>query len=229
MVRVSTRLEHVVARNTARLRDEHAWTQAEMARQMQLGGMRWTPNRVAQVETLRRPVTLLEMVALAWVFDVGAAELLAGDDDVDLEVDGRTAPLAEVRAALEGSVNEYRNARAVAASSSPDPQMTTYWVRQEELRRLGRRVGLDGRALGWVAVQLYGRDLFDERDSRVGPPDGAAPQSLRSKRGHATRRLLAEVTDYVNGKGFDTLMSQYEREHADGLESARRQLLGHDD
>jgi transcriptional regulator with XRE-family HTH domain len=229
MCRMATRIEHVLALNVIRLREEHGWTQVEMARQMRLGGMNWSPNRVTQVETLRRSLTLLEVVVLAWVFGVAAGDLLAGDDDVALELDGRTAPLAEIRAAIEGKSDDYRDVEYRKALDAQDPDFEAYAVRGEELRRLGRRVGLDGQELGWVAVQLFGRDLFEERDSRVGSVAGLPPESVRSKRGHATRGVLTDVRAHIDGEGLDELRAQYQQAHAEALASARSRLVGKDE
>lgn len=96
-----SRLEHVIARNMAEMRLERGWTQADLARRVSAFGLRWTPNRVTQLETLRRPVSLFEITALAWTFAVPLPRLLGGDDLVKLPAGG-TVPLSRFRAAFAG-------------------------------------------------------------------------------------------------------------------------------
>jgi hypothetical protein len=78
------------------------------------------------------------------------------------------------------------------------------------LSKLGRSVGVDdGEFLDWLAVQLFGRDLLDERDVRVGDVTELSPQSARSKRGQATRAILDELRAYVDGKRLETLLARF--------------------
>ena len=93
------RIEHVIARNVCELRVDSGYTQVVLAAKMRKFGVRCQPNRIAQIETLRRPVSLLELAGLASVFGVPIARLLAGDDDVDLPLGG-TASMTLIRRVL---------------------------------------------------------------------------------------------------------------------------------
>lgn len=96
------RLEHVMARNAAELRQERGWTQRDLAMGMTVHGYRWTSNRATQVETLRRALSLDEMAALCGVFEVPLDRLLAGPHSelVDLPMPGHRTTLGAIRAAL---------------------------------------------------------------------------------------------------------------------------------
>ncbi|SET48790.1 helix-turn-helix domain-containing protein [Nonomuraea wenchangensis] len=102
---MAVRLEHVIARNMAELREQQGWTQADLARQMCAQGARWTPNRVTQLETLRRPVSLMEIVLLATVFGVPVVRLLFGDDLVEMP-SGEEIPLDRFREGFQPSRRE---------------------------------------------------------------------------------------------------------------------------
>lgn len=94
------RLEHVMARNVARLRTSRDWTQSDLASRMSAAGFAWQTNRVTQVETLRRPLSLIETVGLCLTFGVAVDSLLTGSDEVDLK--SRSLPMEDVRRALSG-------------------------------------------------------------------------------------------------------------------------------
>ena len=188
---MSTRLEHVMARNVAELRTEHGWTQAELAREMHDWGFTWATNRVAQLETLRRPVSLLEVIGLAMVFDLPVERLLAGDDKIALP-DGREFFLAWVRKALtEGrpktsySIFSAQHHLAVEAD-------------YQELRKMASKLGLSTpEDLDALARTLFGQAFHTEREARLGDITGLSKRSAQTKRGHVSRELLAAVKEYL--------------------------------
>ncbi|MFC3986453.1 helix-turn-helix domain-containing protein [Streptosporangium jomthongense] len=102
---MAVRLEHVIARNMAELREQQGWTQADLAYQMCVQGARWTSNRVAQLETLRRPVSLMEIFLLTAVFGVPVVRLLNGDDFVEMP-SGKEIPLGRFREGFQPSRGE---------------------------------------------------------------------------------------------------------------------------
>jgi len=172
------RLEHVITRNLTELRTEQGDTQSSLAEKMRAIGFTWSTNRVAQVETLRRPVSLIEVVGLAAAFGVPVSRLLKGDDDVSLP-SGETVPLAMVRASLTGEC--HFEAREVSA------------VDTDDLRRMAAKMGLRPPAFDALARRVFGRSFRSEGDSRLGDTSGLSKRSAQTKRGHVTRALLAEL------------------------------------
>jgi hypothetical protein len=62
------------------------WSQGALARAMAFVGVAWTQSTVALVETERRQVTAIELVAVATVLRTTLASLLASGDDELIEV-----------------------------------------------------------------------------------------------------------------------------------------------
>lgn len=190
VVIMGSRLEHVIARNLAELRAERSSTQTDVAEAMRRVGFRWQVNRVAQIETLRRPVALLEVVGLSRAFGVPVSRLLSGEDEIDLPT-GTTVPLAAIRAALAGepvSPDEWQVAERRNAA-------------RDELRKVAKRLDLDWKDLSALSFTMWGgRSFFAERESRLGDVSGLSKRSAQTKRGHVTRALLADIADFL-GEG----------------------------
>lgn len=190
---MGSRLEHVIARNVAELRTEHQATQPDLAEKMHAGGFGWSTNRVAQIETLRRPVSLLEVVGLARVFFVPVSRLLAGDDEITLP-SGGTMPLAVVRDALAGV------ARVEVRDVTPE-ESAAYRADGEDVRKMAAKLGLKHPSvLETLAYRVFGQSFRAEREARLGDVSGLSKRSAQTKRGHVSRALLAAVDDYL-GEG----------------------------
>jgi hypothetical protein len=202
---MGTRLEHVIARNVAELRAERspAWlprltpgpgsTQTDLAEAMCMVGFRWQANRVAQIETLRRPVSLLEVVGLSRAFGVPVSRLLSGEDEIDLPT-GISVPLAAIRAALAGepvSPDEWQVAERRNAA-------------RDELRKVAKRLDLDWQDLQRVSYDMWQLPFFTAREKNLGDVSGLSKRSAQTKRGHVTRALLAEMADFL-GEGQQRL------------------------
>src|ERR1035437_9112647 len=183
---MGSRLEHVIARNLAELRAERGSTQRDVAEAMRRVGFRWQVNRVAQIETLRRPVALLEVVGLSRAFGVPVSRLLSGEDEIDLPT-GITVPLAAIRAALAGepdSSDDWQGAERRNAA-------------RDELRKVAKRLDLDWQDLSILSMAMWRRSFFAERESRLGDVSGMSKRSAQTKRGHVTRALLADIADFL--------------------------------
>jgi transcriptional regulator with XRE-family HTH domain len=194
---VPARLEDVIARNVARLRAARGWTQADLALRMRgLGFTNWQANRAAQIETLRRPVTLAEVLMLSWLFGEPLSALFDGDGLADLG-HGATADLAAIRAIITGDVT--------AELPEADPGADT-----GELRRIARNLGLSPDVLNWLAHSIYGRDFFAERDHRAGDTSGMGKRSVQTKRGNITRTMTAELAGVIRAQGMDRVQRGYQ-------------------
>lgn len=177
-------LDHVLAKNIRALREAHGWRQADLAEQAAAQGLAWTANRVAQVETLRRKLDLIELAGLCWLFGCSLETLLEGDETVELPAPNQTVPLRRVRAALlkGGSAERPATTTAVAA-----------YVPSEEARKIAGRLGVPAIEIDRYAERTYGRSLPAERDRRAGDVSAMPKRSAQARRGHVMRALIAEV------------------------------------
>jgi len=204
------RLEHVVARNVIALRQQIGATQAELAAKMRASGFTWQTNRVAQIETLRRPVSLLEVVGLARVFGVPVTQLLDGDDQIDLP-SGGAMPLGGVRDALAGVLF------AEVRDATPD-ELREHQAAAEELRKMAKQLDVPSNVLDGLAYRCFGQSFRAEREKRLGVVAGMSARSAQTKRGHVSRRLLAELQEWLGDPDQRArIIGEYEREVADAL------------
>jgi transcriptional regulator with XRE-family HTH domain len=102
----ATGVEDIVRRNIATLRAKLGLTQQGLADEMQLRGVGWTRETVAQVETTNRRIGLTEAIAVAACLDVPLARLTATGADAVTVGDSRwtTAYLAAAIAGTAGDV-----------------------------------------------------------------------------------------------------------------------------
>jgi len=207
---MANRCEHVVARNVAELREERRWSQVELARRMAASGLGWTPNRAAQIESLRGTVNMVEVLGLCWTFQVPLSRLLAGDDTIELP-GGHTVPLADLRAGLGG-----RGAQHYVDSEAEGR------TREEELRRVAANLGLSASVLHSLATHHFGRGFVDEREDRVGDMTGIPKRSAATLRGHATRQILTELTDVIEKTGIAGVERIHQRRIANELRNGSR-------
>jgi hypothetical protein len=196
-------LEHAIARNMQALRVERGWTQSDLAMWMRQTGFTWQTNRVTQLETLRRPVSLLEILGLAWVFGVPVAHLLSGEDRVRLP-NGDSEPLSALREAL-----------TVGGDGAPhvvDADVVDETAAAEALRNAAKRLGMPAVHLNYAARLLWDRSFMAERERRLGEPAGG-DRSVRTRRGHVTRALISELSDYLAQPGRrEEIMEGYVRD-----------------
>lgn len=202
---MGSRLEHVIARNVAELRTDREWTQADLAREMREWGFTWGTNRVTQLETLRRPVSLLEVIGLAMTFAVPVTRFLDGDDKITLP-DDREFPLAFMREAMVGGEFKRR-------FYTPKDYMQSE-ADFQDLRKMASNMGLSNpEDLATLALKVFGEQFHAERESRLGNVSGLSKRSAQTKRGHVSRAMLAEIENYL-GEGEDRA-AKIEQLHAD--------------
>lgn len=187
----------------ADLRNERGWTQADLAWRMKVMGCNWTANRVTQVETLRGKVSLYEVVALTWLFEVPMTRLLAGDDNVEFPNGEGSVYLGKVRAALTGD-----NSIQVTARD----QSQVWRQDMEEIRKIAKGLGIFAGMLDWIAREKWGHAFTVERDERAGDVSGLPKRAASAKRGHATRAMIAEVREHIERVGEVEIFRAY-RQH----------------
>ena len=175
-----TELDHVVARNLRQVADARDLRHVDVAMYATAVGLHWTANTVAQILTLRRGLSLLELPLLAAALGVPVGDLLAGDDAIALP-NGETMPLADIRAALTSK-------RAGKSPVTHQPLDST-----EDERKLANRLGISVARLQTIAGQMFGRTVTEERDSRVGELSALPKRVAQAKRGHAMREVASEI------------------------------------
>jgi transcriptional regulator with XRE-family HTH domain len=207
---MGTRLEHVIARNVAELRAEKDATQHDLAEMMRVHGFGWQSNRVAQIETLRRPVSLLEVVGLSRVFGVTVSRLLAGDDEIDLP-SGETMWLGVVRDAL---LTEPEAAPDMTAEESE-----RHTAARDDLRKLAKGLDLDVDDFQVLSYRMWGRSFWVERAHRLGDVSGLSKRSAQTKRGHATRQIIKDVRAWLDDHPEELEPAALEKLHAEIAEN----------
>lgn len=195
-------IEHVIARNVLELIVERGWRQSDVAVRMQRIGFDWTPNRVAQTVTLRRPVTLLEVTGLCSLFGVDLERLLSGpsSDPLQLPADNAagvdTVTLGTVRGQL------MRGGEQLDADLPASPLADL--LLPEVAHKLDAPVDIVREAAMW----LWQTDRLTEvRDAMAGDTAGRSARSVQTSRGHAMRSMLAALRRQI---GNDELESSNE-------------------
>jgi transcriptional regulator with XRE-family HTH domain len=183
------RIEHVIARNVAELRAQQDATQHDLAERMRVAGFGWQSNRVAQIETLRRPVSLLEVVGLSRVFGVTVARLLAGDDEIELP-SGKTMPLLAVRDAL------LTEPEALPDLTPDESERRS--AGHDDLRKLAKSLDLDVNDLQVLSYRMWGWGFWYERARRLGDVSGLNKRSAQTKRGHITRQIIKDARMWLD-------------------------------
>jgi transcriptional regulator with XRE-family HTH domain len=209
---VATRLEHVIARNLIDLRQARDWTQRDLAAAMSANGFLWSANRVTQIETLRRALSLVEIASLCWLFEVPLDDLLAGPDDeaIELAVPDRPTTLGDLRAALRGEAKALVDTRHDEWQRQVQRDETA--AARDEMRRLGQKLGLSGEQLNELSIRVYDRRFLDEREARAGDLTGATKRSAQTSRGHASRSMLAELGAVIGDKDLEIVRENLDRD-----------------
>ncbi|HEY3924270.1 MAG TPA: hypothetical protein VGL75_06875 [Acidothermaceae bacterium] len=175
-----TELDHVVARNLREVVEGRELRHVDVAMYATAVGLHWTANTVAQVLTLRRGLSLLEVPLVAAALGVPVGRLLEGDDAITLP-SGGTVPLESLRDALTSK-------RAGKSPVTHQPLKST-----EDESKLASRLGITVARLQTIAGQMFGRTVTEERDSRVGDLTALPKRVAQAKRGHAMREVASEI------------------------------------
>ncbi|MGY1680711.1 helix-turn-helix domain-containing protein [Geodermatophilus sp. SYSU D01176] len=181
-------LDRLIAKRLGAFLENSGMRRQDLANAMNVMGFRWTANRVTQVVTGRRPLSLLELAGIC-AHGVPLSELLGEDGEIQLP-DG-TVRVAELWPALSGEGTWAQRAareRGIAGTSVEG------WIPNEAAIKAGKRLGIAPGLVDLWAHSLWGHSLADERDRRVGSTrEGETPRALQARRGHVTRALIEEL------------------------------------
>jgi hypothetical protein len=185
-------LDAVIASRLRAKLDSNGTRREDFARDMSALGFRWTGNRVTQVVTGRRPMSMLELAAACSVLGVSLKQLLlpvghSSSSEVVLSEDA-TVPLRDVVDALaDGS-------RTWARRSAHESLLGRLLGGSTEANyKAARRLEVPAEEVDAAARTLWGRPLAEERDGRVEEVQGEDPRVVQARRGHVTRALLDEL------------------------------------
>jgi transcriptional regulator with XRE-family HTH domain len=213
-------LTGAIGGNVRRFRLARRWTQDELAVMLRWSGLPLTQSGVAGIESGSRSIDVEEMVILAAVLGVSAAELLSGNGPVRLG-DSAESDLVSVSAFLSGAIPvedlplSTPTTKFLAAAKSNQARINKEWpgARPAEIVKAER--GADGlaeqkaaRTLGvrpfdvsMAAIRLWGVSLTDHRNELVAArtePDTPA-RTVQAIRGRITRTLIDEIKPLLKG------------------------------
>jgi transcriptional regulator with XRE-family HTH domain len=208
----------VIGGNVRRLRLARRWTQDELAAQLRWSGLQLTQSVVVGIESGARSIDVGEMVILAAVLEVSAAELLAGSGPVRLG-DSAESNLVSVNAFLSGGISDIPlstpTTKFMAAAKQLRALNEKKWpgARPAEIVKAER--GADGlaeqkaaRTLGvrpfdvsMAAIRLWGTSLTDHRNELVSERTSAdtSVRTVQAIRGRVTRTLIDEIRPLLKG------------------------------
>ncbi len=165
--------------------------QEDVARGMAGLGLGWTASRVTQVVTGRGTLSLAEVAGLCATLQRPLTKLLGEAREVDLRAG--TAQVTHIVEALQtGSSPAWQERRTQEFTAA----LSGWGEFAEATVKMARRLGVTPGAVEVAAVELWNRSLPDERDRRVKPQEGESARALQARRGHVSRALVTELTDY---------------------------------
>ncbi|HZN76211.1 MAG TPA: hypothetical protein VFC00_31665 [Micromonosporaceae bacterium] len=133
------------------------------------------------------------------------AQVLAGQF-VDHVLPTNEALAAEFEAALQAFIPVFKKVQARMKKLDLPGRISVAYLKTEgeAEAKAAAKFGEQRVIISGAALDLWGRSLTAERDARLAeevPPD-APPRTVQAKRGHITRRLLAEMAERL-GKVLD--------------------------
>src|SRR5439155_13493981 len=91
--------QSVIRRNLRRLRMKFGWRQEDLALRARARGLRWSASTVTAIEIGRRPISAGELLLLPTLLQVPLTDLVSGNQDEVVDVDGvlvTTAAMDEI-------------------------------------------------------------------------------------------------------------------------------------
>jgi hypothetical protein len=225
-------LSQVIGEGLRAMRAASRARQEDVALAARGAGLDWTRATVAAIENNRRALSIEEFLILPHVLadvtgePVSLAELITTEwgavelterlvyEPADLRamlVFVVARPWTPAERATEALVHALftRPAREMLervwpARSDAEYEAVAREAAGETERAAAAKLQLRPLALSALAHRLWGRGLSAERDRRVAELGEASSRTVQARRGHVTRRLLAELADaypYPEGSG----------------------------
>jgi transcriptional regulator with XRE-family HTH domain len=171
----SLTFDRAVGHQLGRLRRDQGRSQEEVARTMRLHGLDWTRSTVSRLEAGERTLTVPEM----WLLrrELGFPIMQSSDDPIAVLND---ASMMKAQGLLAGE----RRTRALSDVGEAE-------------QKAARKLSMPVERLATMAASLWGRSLAEERDRRLGDTDVISERTAQARRGHITRRLIAELAEVL--------------------------------
>jgi transcriptional regulator with XRE-family HTH domain len=149
--------EQLVGRHVRALRQEHGWSQQDVAARMRAYGYRWSQATVTRLETASRPIRVNELADLAMLFGVPKWEFLEPQEDfpwddreaVAREIGKLLAERFEIKEHLDNQIamaEEAARGRAAVAAhlSSIDDRLEALTRRLPQFKEIAKGHGRVG-------------------------------------------------------------------------------------
>lgn len=200
-------LAAVVGRKVRAIREGARRSQEDLAAAADGAGLPWTRAAVASLETGRRNLTAMELLLLPVALgDLDGAshtlaELLDDAPDILQTPSGAAIATELLRSIAEGEPTEDAEARERRfAAPVAHEALLVFLGRREAERHAARKLGQEPDQVVWIAYQLWGHGLTEEREARLaGRVEDEDPRRLQALRGHVTRELLTELRQAMEG------------------------------
>jgi hypothetical protein len=182
-------LDEAVAKGLRALLDEADMRHEDLARAMTNLGFRWNANRVTQIVTGRRPMSLLELAGVYAVLRRPVGDLVG--DKGEVELPGGWIEVALVQRALTRGGHAWVSKRKVESALRD-----AFAEREEAGLKAAKRLGRTAAEIDAASRKLWGLSLAAERDRRVeerADEPSKTPRALQARRGHVTRALVEEL------------------------------------
>ena len=194
-------LGQVAGENMRRIRQLRSITQDEVAAALKATGLFWQRSHVAALEAgNRETLDLGTLVLISRALEVPASQWFEGEGRVRLSADATVSREALREWFDSGTMPTpllvgRRAARAAIARWGELSHATKVSFHADA--ELAARLGLRPEEVYTAAERLWGRNLHQEREKRLGDLGELSPGQRRAKRGHITRQLTKELEPYL--------------------------------
>lgn len=205
-------LQHVIARNVRRIRQQKKLLQEDIATAARAAGLKWSSVTVTQIESKNRVVYVEEFILLPLILGCSLKDLVAADSDGEVvhlsfdskvpasflaelvsddgpDPDGSNVPfLPELEPKLDSDI------KTAIGRAHLEPTLLTYLLvregtRGEAERKAAQTLKVAAIQITAYALRCWGRSLTEERDDRAAQ-QATGEKEVRAVRGHITRTLL---------------------------------------
>lgn len=211
-------LAQLVGSRLRALRTDAGVTADEVARAARASGLTsWHRSTVSTLEAGDRGLSAEELLVLPHVLELAGAgrrltvaDLLPADDERVRLADDATVSGRALRHLARGGRYD-----PVAEFDAPFTRDATAATAREPLdvtEAAASRHGLAVEVLNAIATKLWGHDFVTERERRIAAylAANASDRSLQARRGHASRAMFGEVTEYVSTHSLGGLLGERE-------------------
>lgn len=192
-------IDEVIGRRVRELRNERNWKQSDVRDLAIRFGVEWTQSTVSEIESGKRRSDRLEILAvLCSMFSITLDQLLAGDQDVEMS---KRWSLEDLRKGLHGELQPSSELPGTQRIGGDNPV---------EVQRMAGKLGVDVDQLRALVMAIYGEGArpIAQRDEIAGVEQADTSRTAQAKRGHATRKMLREITEAVEREGAEVIMKR---------------------